>query len=193
MSSTAARFYEVMAASVAGDGRHIQRRAPARGQPVQSSHPVVCHTLDGAPDATASPPLRYALRASLRGGEPAFQRAPTGAEEITWPVSISGLDSRQPLNSRAYAVGCQEEYGRARRGWPTALAMAATSRSGAGNPGLRRSTGARDPLGRSAVSEAAMSCSVSSWRSRVLLERRHRAGEQHIDFSAASDEFSKVG
>jgi len=71
MSSTAARFYEVMAASVAGDGRQIQRRAPARGQPFYSSHPAVCHTLNGAPDATASPPLRYALRAPLRGGEPA--------------------------------------------------------------------------------------------------------------------------
>jgi hypothetical protein len=71
MSSTAARFYEVMAASVAGDGRQIQRRAPIWGQPFYSSHPAVCHTLNGAPDATASPPLRYALRASLRGGEPA--------------------------------------------------------------------------------------------------------------------------
>ena len=30
--------------------------------------------------------------------------------------------------------------------------------------------------------EAAMSCSVSSGRPRVLRERRHRAGEQHIDF-----------
>jgi hypothetical protein len=39
--------------------------------------------------------------------------------------------------------------------------------------------------------EAAMSCSVSSGRSRVLRERRHRAREQHIDFSAASDEFPK--
>ena len=33
--------------------------------------------------------------------------------------------------------------------------------------------------------EAAMRCSVSSGRSRVLRERRHRAREQHIDFSAA--------
>jgi hypothetical protein len=39
--------------------------------------------------------------------------------------------------------------------------------------------------------EAAMSCSVSSGRSRVLRERRHRAREQRIDFSAASDEFPK--
>jgi hypothetical protein len=40
------------------------------GQPFYSSHPVVCHTLNGAPDATASPPPRYALRAPLRGDEP---------------------------------------------------------------------------------------------------------------------------
>jgi hypothetical protein len=37
--------------------------------------------------------------------------------------------------------------------------------------------------------EAAMSCSVSSGRIEVLRERRHRAREQHIDFSAGSDEF----
>jgi hypothetical protein len=34
-----------------------------------------------------------------------------------------------------------------------------------------------------------MSCSVSSGRSRVLRERRHRAGEHTSTFSAASDEF----
>jgi hypothetical protein len=49
----AARFYEVMAASVASGGRQIQRKAPKRGQPFYSSHPVACHTLYGAPDTTA--------------------------------------------------------------------------------------------------------------------------------------------
>ena len=48
-----ARFYEVMAASVTGGGRQIQRRAPdSRGQPFYLSHPVACHTLNGAPDTT---------------------------------------------------------------------------------------------------------------------------------------------
>ena len=43
---------KVMAASVTGGGRQIQRRAPDRGQPFYLSHPVACHTLYGAPDTT---------------------------------------------------------------------------------------------------------------------------------------------
>jgi hypothetical protein len=92
MSSTAARFYEVMAASVAGDGRQIQRRAPMWGQPFYSSHPVVCHTLDGAPDATTSPPLRYAPRAPLRGGEPVIpgpQQAQTKLHGRFAPLTVN--------------------------------------------------------------------------------------------------------
>jgi hypothetical protein len=75
--------------------------------------------------------------------------------------------------ARAYAVGCREEYGRARREWPTAWAVAAKSRSGRRGP--RRSAGTRDLLGP-AVSGGGHE------RSRVLGERRHRAREQHIDF-----------
>ncbi len=50
-----------MAASVASGGRQIQRKAPKRGQPFYSSHPVACHTLYGAPDATSWPPRNHAL------------------------------------------------------------------------------------------------------------------------------------
>ena len=101
-----------MAASVAGDGRQIQRRAPVRGQPFYSSHPVVCHTLDGAPDATASPPLRYALRAPLRGGEPANPQGPNRPKRNY--MAVSAVSRSLTVMVTASSIGAAKGGGYAR-------------------------------------------------------------------------------